>query len=79
MENNPKDLNQIKHQLSPEAQRSIEPTESFNKSEAINQVYKIQEQYMAKAKASGDQGKIREADRFCRNLEREISFYRNSK
>lgn len=64
--------------LSKESRYATTPVE-FNKSNSINTIYKIQEQHMAKAKQSGDSAKIKAADQFCKNLETEVRFIRNSK
>ncbi len=77
MQNDLKDLSKIKQNLSPEAQRNIEKTDSFNKSNAINTIYKIQEEHIQKARESGDRQKVREAHEFARRLETEIRFLRN--
>jgi hypothetical protein len=72
------DLNKIKHNLSPEAQRKFEPAE-FNKSATVETIYKIQEQNIKSAEQTGDRQKIREAHDFARKLEGEIRFLRHSK
>jgi len=67
------------YNLSKESREAVTPTTEFSKSKSIYHIDKIQEQYMAKAKESGDRAKIRDADRFCVALEKEKSFLRNSK
>ena len=71
------DWSRFKHLTNQTKENLSNPT--WDKSKAINKLLEIQHRKLKEAKESQDSAKLKEAERFCLAIEKEIQFYRNSK
>lgn len=65
--------------LTKQTQDHLVKTDSYDRSKALLNLNKIQDQVIQKAKQSGDRDKIKEADAFAVRLHKEENFLKYSK